>query len=546
MPKRPCRREELEGGSLIGQILAKGMIDMPIWTDREMIPRLGDEKTHFYYEQTMVNNKGNAREVESKLSIFDLNKNGKKFSDWADGMFYGNPSNIFDSRFYKPIEGLIQKWDRAGRSRESYNAMVKKPIQTLKKSLQDDLNGVPSQWNHRVLKQYHLTKENVYEAVEWLDFLEDGGFIPGDKSPPVKTIDNIGQAMAKWNPTWSLGNLVDLQRVASDYVARGEIVPMIKGTLKTLQQGPMGIFKEQESLRKYDLYRTVERVSEQKNDNIFSWSVTAQKNLVANIELAAGRDPMKGIGDKLFDYKPWDVPRSMRIFKDANANNVTLKLARYPINEARWTFQAWNSSFKILAGKGTKEDAYKMLSYGILTALKTATLGVEANVPAPIWFGLNEEQKESIRNFSEETPGLALLKKGSREAFKLLGVDAEIELAEYTQPFGGTVGAALGILTNTGKDVVESLGQATTDLVEGDLAPATLNAAAAAMTILHLRGTTKSWTKLDPINSTSLTRLIRKYAKTLEEDYAVDQQTREIFKAILGDKYVKKPEKEAL
>lgn len=486
-----------------------------------------------YYELMMSKHFGIDHRKSGKSGWDILSKKGlaEKPSMVDDGL-YAYPSQQFSPKFYGAIDRRLTAWNN-GRdtSRKSYDKNIGKPIGEVLDAINkvvEETKSIP-QMNTK-LKPFGLSAENVYHARDYLTWLKDGGHLrsQGEAQPLLKTASSIAKAQANLNIKWTLGNGVDMIRVASHYITRpGGIKNTVKGLYDGAVATKMNPFQRIKALDQKGVYGSqyVDRGGSN-TLNPFEWSITAQKNIVYHLDKASGGDGFKGIRDTLFDSKPWDRPRYDRF----EGSGLTAGLARYGINETRWLYKTSKSALS-----GNVRDGANL---GLYFLGRAAFTGITSQVPSFIWDAMPEEMRENIQEL-EKTYNLNLIKVGSRAAFQAMGMNVELDLTDYLQPRLPVMGSRAQSLLQTGQKAFESGARTVADTAQGKLPAAGVNAAATALALANFGLLSKFGKGAEAfensvLNSSTITKLLNTTAKELEEEFNLDVYKVNVLKAVFG------------
>lgn len=510
-----------------------------IFTEAERINGM-DGESLAHYELHMSRHFGIEHRKTGKSGWDILGKKGlSEKPSMLDDRLYNHPSAQFSERFYTPIDKRLTAWSKGkDTSRASYDKTIGKPVGELLDAINTVVNDSKTiaQMNTQ-LKKFGLNAETVYDARDYLGWLKEGGHLrsQGEAQPLIKGASTIAKAQANLNTVWTLGNGVDMIRVASHYLSRpGGIQNTIKGLYNAAAATKMNPFQRVAALDKQGVYGSHYMDRGGSNSlNPFEWSVTAQKNLVYHMDKAAGGDGLRGIRDTLFDSKPWDRPRYDRYEGAALFNG----LARYGINETRWLYK---TSKAALTG-----DLRSGANLGIYFIGRAAFTGTTSLIPSFLWQSMPDEMKESIKEFEKST-GQNLVKIGSAAAFQALGMEAEIDLSEYLQPQVPGFGSRGSTFRSTGQNLLKSGTKAVASIAQGNLPAAGVNAAATALALANfglLSGIAGKLGKAEKlagklensvINSTTVTKLMNTTAEELEAEFNLDQYKINVVRAAFG------------
>lgn len=514
----------------VAHIRAANQIQGDIFSEAERVKNFDGEQ-RFYYEKVMANHFGISPKKTGSSRLDVLKKRTKTASQpegVMDEIIYARPSEQFSKKFMAGIDRKMNAYYKAGKNGD-YQKEIAAPVRKVIKALDDiTVNSKSRADLNRQLKPFGLTADTLYDARDYLKWLEQGG--PTQKSWAsafTKKAAVVSKAQANLNMAWTLGNGVDMIRVYSHYATqKGGLKAVIQGTAEALSKNP---FKQDKALGKKGLYQTQYLDREGGNNDPFSWSITAQKNITYHIDKAIGGDGLSGTRKLLFDSTPWDRPRYDR----SPEANLVFGLARYPINETRWHYKTIKAALQ--------GDGRAAANYALYALAKGALIGGASLIPAPVYMALPKEMKEQIEA-TEKQYGFNLLKRVSGEVFKKAGINANIDLTTYTQPGGGQLGARAASLVNTGTSVAKNTTKAVIDGAQGKLPAATVNAIAAASAFANFTGYKSE--ALGLANSTTITELFETTGKELEREFDSDRYSRNVVKAVFGQRNVKKGEDE--
>jgi len=510
-----------------------------VFSEAEQLNSMSKEqKAH--YESFMAKMMESGGENKKKPSPYDtMTKKGAKgdvkddIRGIPDPRFHGHPSEMFSKKFYEPVAKKLRAY--ASKKDGDYSE-IRKPVRSLQKAL----NTVIEQSGNkreltRALKPYGLTPDTLYDAKKWLEWVDEGG--PWKKSknlqPVIAAAKGVGKAQANFNVLWAAGNVADMTRPFA-YFGVSNPKAVIQGIMDT----GMNPFKQNKALIKQGIYGSQDPNYSMSNRDPFSWTVTAQKNYVYNIAKRAGVNPRKAMADTIFDYEPWDRPRYDR----SPEASLAVDLARYPISEARWHYK----TVKTMLHPKTpyKERGQAIASYLAHNMTRAVVFGAPSLVPYMVWqFMFDKDQK---KGFSETTEAMGLnqVKIQSRNILNSLGIDASVDMTEYLQPGGGQLGARYQSFKTTADRGFRGTAGAIKGVATGQLDEAGINTLAAASALLNLTGSISALQKFDAVNSTTLTDVLFASAQILTEEMEPGDAGREMLKAILSGKTVKKPEEE--
>jgi hypothetical protein len=547
-----CSRKNAPA-TLIAKLQADGR---DIFSEVERVGQMDGEQ-RAYYEKFMADTFGisSKKKGTSNWDIMSKKvKPGEAPKNAVDDRLYINPSEQFKGKFWNSIDKKLTAWNKGkDTSRESYNENIGKPVNSLLKAIDKAVaeSNSQAQLNTKLIK-FGLKSSNVYDARSYLDWLSKGGHLKsqGEAHALLKTGGVVSKAQAAWNFVWTLGNGVDMTRVASDYLTREKgLENTIKGLYEAAKATKMNPFRHIPELKKQGVYNSVYMDRGGRNHNIFEWSITAQKNMTWHLDKAAGGDGHTGIRELLFDSKPWDRPMYDRF----EGSGLIAGLVRYPINETRWLFK---TTTQALSGNG--REAAKL---GVYFLTRAAFTGTASLVPDFVWQAVPKDIKKHVSDF-EEKYNLNLIKVVSRKAFKAIGIKAEFDLTDYLQPRVPVMGYRAQSLGQTAKRVGKSSAKAVVNLTQGKLPAAGVNAAAAIMALANL-GLLKSSAgqlgKIKPLqqvagkienaagaleesdfNNTTVTELFDTTAKWLGEEFKNKDYGLNLTKAVFGQNNVKK------
>jgi len=511
----------------VAVIRAGNQIQGDIFSEAERVKNFSGEQ-RFYYEKVMANHFGinPKKKGVSRLDVLKKRtKNASQPEGVMDDRLYARPSEQFSKKFMSAIDGKMK-----AATPENYAEKVAKPMRTLLAALDKvTVNSKSRADLNKQLAKFGLDADNLYDARDYVKWLADGG--PNQKSwasALTKKAGVIAKAQANLNMAWTLGNSSDIIRVYSHYASRkGGLKAILEGTATAIKANP---FKRNPQLAKQGIYETQYIDQQGANNDPFTWSITAQKNLTYHIDKAIGSDGKTGVRELLFDSTPWDRPRYDR----SPEANLVFGLARFPINEARWHYKTVKQALQ--------GDARAAANYGLYSIAKAAMLGAASLIPAPVYIAMPKEMREEIEAV-ENKYGTNLLKRVSGAVLQKAGINASIDLTTYTQPGGGQLGARAASLVNTGTSVVKNTVKAGIDGVQGNIPAAGVNAIAAASAFANFTGYKAE--VLGLLNSTTITELFETTGKELEREFDSDRYSRNIVKAVFGQRNVKKNEDES-
>lgn len=469
-----------------------------------------------YYESHMAQTQGTP-------NFFDVAKEqykrgvGSVLSDMA----YRSPSQWMPEELYQPIEQEFQQWYKNGAKPEEYKAISKQANDILKQ-----MDSVIEEHGGQALADIlGIKPEQIQYAQQYFDWVAKKGPLDITTNPHTKGMrvlaTGIAKAQANMNLMWTFGNVADMIRVYSHYAGKGGFDKVMQGTIAALKQG--NPFKRSPELAKMGLYDSVHYENQGANMDPFSWSITAQKNIAHHLDIATGGDGIKGVREVLFDRTPWDLPT----FEQTPNRSLLWGLARYPIYEAHWYYDTVR---KMLSG-----DKQAQSEMGLYLLAKTAFLGGASLIPAPIYqYFMTQDDKDQWHELEKNLP-VNLIGKATNEAIKTTtGEDFSIDLAGYTQPFGGTIGARLSSLVGSAWKAFQSAGSIPRNIKEGDLDAATINGIASISALMNFTGVTGDLKALNYLNSAQLTKLYGTVAKGLEKDWDSEKWTKNLLKSQFG------------
>lgn len=481
---------------------------------------------------------------------FGINpKNYNKPSSWdalpkykaetlADRAEYSPPSEVLAGKFWDSVNSRLSKWEKGKADLESYKKEIAPIARNTLKAIDNIVKTKKGANLDRELSKLGLRQETVYEAKNYLEWLRDGGHLQGSGNAKWLTdkASQIARAQASFNLTWTLGNGVDAIRIASNYAVSPKA--LIEGTVRSLQGNPFSKNKRFDSMGIYGTQRAEVNPNAGKFDP-FNRSIIAQKNWVAHIEEARGGNIEEGIRKNLFDSKPWDKPRGERF----QGGDLIFGLGRYAINETRWIYKTTHQSLN-----GDREAATRLATYLVS---RVALTGVPAQVPDAIYRSLPKEWKDGLEQIDKRF-GLNLVKTVSNQAFKSVGLDAEIDISDYIRPGGGSLGARAKSLVDNAQNIATSGAKSAVNLSQGKVLPAAVNTLATAFAMANYGVLASSANKLGKgvqiaeklegggANSTTITNVLKSIAGGLEKEFSSEQWALETAKAALGRNNVKK------
>lgn len=527
--------------NLVAITRAGNQIQGDIFSEAERVKNFSGEQ-RFYYEKVMANHFGIKPKQAKQKSAWDALKKRKEpkgkieklkaaYEVASDGRLYDNPSVIFSKKFYGSIDRKISVWEKTkAKTGQSYQDAVGKPVKGLIKAIDAEVIAAKNKADMtRRLAKYGLDADNIYHAKKYLEWLSNGGHTQVESHPLFKGLNtganNIAKTQASFNMLWTLGNGVEIQKAYSHYLTRkpASVVNVVKGTLDAITATKGQPWRRVPALEKAGVYGTLEPGQGGKNITPFELSVTAQKNLVYHLDKASGGNGTDGIRNLLFESKPWDVPAWQMIHPDART--LVFGLARYPINESRWLVKT------ALAAKKDPRELLNLTIYGLSRAFWAGSSSI---IPSYL---LNKDQKEWF-SAQDEKYNLNQVAKISREVFKSVGVEAELNLSEYLSPLGGKLGSRAGSLTTTGEKTFRNVSQGATDLVQGNIPAAgvrVVGAFSAAVNLFLGEG------------STQFTDLMDTTAKNMEGEFKTEERfKREAAKDLFGTAVKKTDDKNGL
>jgi hypothetical protein len=488
-----------------------------IVTEAERIKNF-DGAQHAAYESqiaAMFGIKPNEKRTKSGWQALPDNKTKAKRFD----RLVARVDETFQPKFWKAFDKRFEAWIKAGGKAEQFQDIVGKDA----RKVLDAINSIVERYDGKPKTALSLNKDlarlglkmsDVYDAKQYLKWVSEGAYTKKDPNIQVltDTAGNIAKAQANYNMLWTLGNGVDMIRVASYSLSRNGLVNTIKGFGQALKATKGNVFARQAELDKKGLYGSTYLDQGGKNISPFEWSITAQKNMAYHLDKAGGGDGSAIIRTVLFDEKPWMVPPGMR----SDWGRLGFGLARYPINEARYIFKETKAALQ-----GDKRAMGNMVMYHLT---KAAVTGSASLIPMPLWAALNKDEKEAVKAFDDEH-GLNIIKQSSKAAFAAFGQEATIDLTEYTQVAGGTLGARLGTVGNTGVGAVRSAGKTIKDMTRLNLPAAAVDAAATASAMANFSGN-KGWFKSlpDAANSTTITKMLDTTGQWLRVEFQNDSK----------------------
>lgn len=466
------------------------------------------------------------------------------------------PSDALPGKFWRPIDAKITKFETDSRSidrktkqgREEYYLKYQDRIGAAARETMKKLGDILQTTKGKKLdielsKKYGLDRSNIAEAMDYLDWLAKGGHTqPGlSNTAIIGTVTRaFPAAMARMNLGWTIYNIGDISRIAAVYAPKkGGIESIAKGLKRTFidNGGPIGAFKRIKDLEAKGVYEASGGLERENWGNFdpFSWSVTLQKNLAYNISKAHGEDGFTGLKNASFDYKPWDASP---LFRNAVLNQTGLGLARFTINEFYWHGRTLK---KAILG-----DTEAASTLGLYFAAKSLLFGTASVLPEVIYnAALSDEQKEEWDKINKEVPFLNLVGKGFDDLFKGLGLEAEADFSKSMQP-GVFLGGRFQAISSTLTRAMEAPGKVAKDVVTGDGTGAALDSVVGAMSLANLFWVANPAQGLagavgnNILNTTTSTKVVKKFAEYNEEKWSKNKFGREILKALFGERNVKK------
>lgn len=533
--------------NLVAVTRAGNQIQGDIFTEAERVKNFSGEQ-RFHYEKAMAHHFGIKIKGPKETSALDVLKKRTKINSDPKGplddRMYARPTEQMGSKFKSSMQQRWKAYQKAGATPEAYKKYFQKPSAKMVAAIDQVVTNSKSRADlNRNLKPLGLNADNLYDGRAYFGWLEKGGWTQkGWLEPVKKTVNSISKAQANWNFTWTLGNGVDMIRVYSHYATKpGGLKAILEGTARNVKAGAL---VKQPRFEKMGLYDSVYKDRSQKALDPFSRSIIAQKNLVGHIEESLGGKASDGVANQLFDAPQWDQPRA---FRGPDANLI-FGLARYPINETRYLLKTGRrgaqAGIDLLQGKKPKaEDQQAAANFVLYHIAKGAIVGTRSLVPAMIYLGIPKEMKDAVAEW-EDKHNLNLIRIGSTAAFQKMGINAGIDLTEYTQPGGGTLGARAKSLVDTGTRVGKDGTKAIVELANGKIGAGTAHALAATSALANLGGFTTAakglaGQVLDQVNSTTVTKLLETLGESMRKELDQDKTQTNLVKAVFGERNVK-------
>jgi len=499
-----------------------------------------DENQHAWYESTMAKEFGLSPVKPDKSSVLDVikkrssvNQGAKNALNITDDRLYADPSKQFSKRFYGALDRKIQAWQNSKNpTRKTYNEMVAKPVNQVLKAIDSIVvNTKTTGEMNAQLARFGIKNGELYDARDYLTWLAKGGHLQkdGEMEAVTNMANNLTKAQAYLNIAWTLGHAQAFLRIASHYMTRpGGFEAILEGLHNgAIKEGPLSLFKRHAKLTQEGVYGTQYKEFSSPNRDPFAWGITAQKNLVYHIETALGGDTHAALRDLVFDSKPWDQAKVFR----SPVKGLVFGLARYPINETRWIY---NTAKAAMQG-----DGRAAANFALFAVLKGAIFGSASLIPSPIYMGLPKQMKDDLDAWQEKH-GINLIKIVSGNALQKVGINASVDLTEYTQPLGGMLGARLEALVNTARSAFASGARAVVSGAHGKVPAAGFDALATLSALRNLGMFSKyvGWIP-DNLNSTTLTKVLETAGRQLDDEFSKGETKTQLVKAVVGQKDLK-------
>lgn len=479
-----------------------------------------------------------------------------------------NPSELLGDTFYQKIAGPIRAFEKAhgadtkkltkaeqkaaGMARgKAYQKDIVEPMAKLLQEMKAIGKAHKGAELDRVVQEkYGFGADKFYDAFQYVTWVAEGGHtVPASKWNIVRPISRAySGAMARMNPTWTIANMADVSRIIGAYVTKPAVLG--KGLADTLfgEGGPIvGGFRQKKSLKAQGLYEASGGHERENFGNMdpFSWSVTLQKNLAFALDKADGGDGHTGVARNAFDPEPWDRPM---LYRNADVNEI-FGLARFPIAESIWHVNTTKRAFQ-----GDAQAQANLVTYMIG---KSIVFGAGSLVPAFIYGQLPDENeavpiwsKKGWDEINEHVPFFNVAGKTIDAAGAAIGTKIDTDFVKFAQPFGGSLGARWQGIGRTAQEVPALAAKSVGNLSQGELGPAALNAFAAAIAVANLgiipanigpvANPLNNPVVNTMVNNTTARKLVKTWAKNLEEQYGGDRAWRDTFKALFGATNVKK------
>lgn len=532
---RPC-----DPKNLLAITRAAGQVDGDFFPEVERLKNFdGEQLAH--YENFMSKEFGInlKKEGSSVLDIIGKRSKTEKIKSLVDDRLYTHPSKMFTKKFYGAIDKRFTEWlSSENPNWETYQEKIGAPARRLLTDLDEILRASQSKFERNAkLRAFGIKPDTLYETLKYLDWLGKGAHLQkGDLITELlkDSGGKVAKAQAYLNLVWTAGNAIDMLRPYSHYTAKSPdgFLKVLKGTLSALKSG--NLVKRLPELERAGIYHSDHLGQGGSNKDPFEWSVTAQKNLTWHLSKEFGEDGYTGIRDLLFDSKPWDQPLA---FQSPSAN-LYFGLFRYPLNETRWIFRTTKSALS-----GNPRDIANLTLYSLV---KAALVGGTSLFPDLLYNALSDEHKDVIAEIESQLQ-LNIVRRASGAVLNAAGIDAEIDLSDYTRPLSGKLGARLGTIKSTADAVITYGIKSGISAAEGKMDAATIHALAAANAFNNLTGFFNSLQFVDKTaqmtNSTTITRAYEAMAESLQKEFDIHKTSKHILKAIAGSGNVKTPDK---
>lgn len=458
----------------------------------------------------------------------------------ADLNNYQNPSAVTGKLFYNQVVSDARQARIDGKSPFEVNKILAEKAKATLKEITDIVKSggdVEAQLKGR----YRFGKDQLYYAVDWLDWAaNDYGH---EKNTIVgQASSNLSRAMSRMNFTWAIGAAGDVSRIIAPYVHKPGVLAKGLSDTFVMNGGPIGAFRQLDKYKKLGLYETgnMER-KPLGNSEPFSWGVTLGKNLAFNLDRADGGNGFDGVAEHAFDYESFD---QAPIYRNPTEAKGVFGLARFPIAEAIWHI---NTTKRALMG-----DAKAITTLAVYNLAKTMVFGAKSVIWGPVWAAMPEENndvpvwsKNWWNEVNDTLPISNLLGKGVSSAANATGANIKVDLSTFAQPMSLSLGGRVSALSDVWNNSAQASTDFLADVASGKLDEAALNAASVGLSVANVFYPSPSGGPLaqgayNLFNNTTTGKIIRKFEKSLEEEYTPDQRTRAFYKGLLGDSRVKK------
>lgn len=574
---KSCQDENLTA-LVEGSALATGRI---FYTDKGAMGKLQDEigilgRPLVEMQRAVIGlTEGAKPKYIDMIEAEKANKAGLKASAPIKALMGGNWDNAkayFPEKFFNPIEKTVKGWEANNKDilNPDGTAQKGKQAEALKRwkdEIGDDFQTAitdvvllskesltPKQFNDAIKEAYGLsngplpTQRAVMHGLEYLQWLADGAHFQyktgeGEVERGVgKVLGNLMASRGRNNPTWIIGNLVDMGRVSAVPLSQGKPLAMFKALAKTFAGGATSRQKELEGKGIYDLETDAGR--EELGDDAFAQSVYMQKNYAYHLDKELGGDGKGLLETHVFESRPWTQAPAYR--DSTKGFNNGMRLMRFVVAETRYfqrmTYDAvnWTNPQKAVQATG------EMLAYMIPRAL---VFGVSAVIPHEVEYlieqGMGKEDWGKIKTALNDLPfinvGGKIIQGGVNATAQVLGAESQkVDVGKFLQPgilLNPKIGYALtqigGTLESVGKRAVSSA----KNTAEGKYGEATLNALAGTMAVLNMTPY-----RMGNLNSALTTKLLNGWADAFgeEQGFDGDKSYKNTLKAIFGGQSVSK------